>query len=248
MPTLPQRLKPLTLCLSLKTADGIVLAADTRGTFSPPNGNYIVSDLIKTSTLAPGLAVAVAGDVPLINKYLQKAKREMGFSESRSLEAMMDDLKRKLRSYYEEDYPPSDLDPRDHLVTELLVACHGTFGGIPTSVVYTMSVNQSFMYVDRGNIQVIGEALHGGLYYACRFYHKGMSTKEASYLAYFCICEVAALDPAVSPPATIWAIKNNSTVPLEQSEYDEFASEYTKAADTMKSWFRPHTISLTGKH
>lgn len=66
--------------------------------------------------------------------------------------------------------------------------------------------------------EAIGAKKHGGLYFAYRYHEKSMSSDQRQLLAYFCVREVAKLDPRVDVPVELVIVRDDSVGSLKPDE------------------------------
>ncbi|MFQ5662259.1 MAG: hypothetical protein ACE5HL_00300 [Terriglobia bacterium] len=221
-------------------ADGcVVLAADTRGIRVQDGMNYDRGRVSKLRSLGDGCAEGITGDLCLMGQLLDDAKsRGLGFGKAKRFSDTVYEFERTLRQMYEQKFGNAGVDPKERFPSSLLFAGHGVYGGERDCFIYTMHVQQNFAAVRQNEWDAIGQWLHGGCYYACRYYRPTMTEKEAAFLAYFCIGEVGKLDGTVGLPVDIMILRDNSVQSIPGQWSEEFKSKYEAAHDKMESWFR----------
>ncbi len=229
----------MSLVMAFEALDGVVLAADTKGIGMLDGMNYDMGQASKLRQLGNG-AVGMTGDLNLLEAFLNKAERQgISFTQEKRFDDTVSELSGTFRSFYKADRGDKDYrEIEKHTPpTELILVGRGEYGGEKRNFIYSMSLNQDFAIRPEKHWYVIGQWLHGGCYYACRYYRTTMDLKRVAFLAYFCINEVAALDGTVGTPVDLLVLRNNSPEPVPQDWINEFEQKYREAHKQIEKWF-----------
>src|SRR5260370_36547 len=110
----------MSLALGVKTREGVVLAEDSRVIRSPEGMNYSEDGVSKMRMFGEGCAVAITGDVALMNLYLDRAEQERKvFRPEQSVGETILELRELFRTSYRESFP-DEPNPEKHMPTTLL--------------------------------------------------------------------------------------------------------------------------------
>ena len=222
----------MSLVIALKATDGVVLAADTRVNSINDGMNYAVDSVKKIVQFGSNAAVGITGDVRLMLDFLDEAKqKELIFVGGLSPSKRITEIAACRREFCQDRCGKRSLQDSPLDDTSLTVV-----GQMPDSGGFIWTIGPTGD-VRSHDWSVCGQEFHGGCYYLCRFYRTEMDIKEASYLAYFCICEVASLDGAVGLPAEIWKSIGGTMGPIEESWMQEFSRRHDEAHEQMQRWF-----------
>jgi 20S proteasome alpha/beta subunit len=210
----------VTLLVALKGEDGLVLAADSRGTFGDPRGITAQNDSQqKANILAPHVAVLQAG-VGEIGTLI--VKEVVGLVEAQNLDGVtpaMNLLRERARQNYQDWFPSLDAIPAPQLVAtgeaasrpDLAFVIGGyepiVEGAEPTPALYHLLSGLDFapMLADYG-FAVQGVAQYA-LYLLNRLYEQDRTVQELSALAVYVITETASQDGKVGGPVQVVTVK-----------------------------------------
>lgn len=225
--------------MAFKADNCVVLAADTRGLRQEEGMNYERGTVSKLRLLGDGCAVGITGNLGLMGQLLDEAKnRGVAFGKEKGFSDTVYDFEKTLREIFQQGFGNTGVAPQNSFPSSLLFAGHGVYGGQQDAFIYTMHLQQNFAALRQHEWDVIGQWLHGGCYYACRYYRPTMTDREAGFLAYLCISEVAKSDPSVGPPVDMMILRGNSTEWVREEWLEEFRFKYEAAQNKMQSWFR----------
>jgi 20S proteasome alpha/beta subunit len=229
--------RPMSLALALKVRDGVVLCEDTRVVRHPEGMNYAENGFSKLRMFGDGCATAIAGDVTLMSRFLQKAEKEgKAFSHTRLISETIAELEQFFWKRYREEFPNCS-DPRDHSITTVLFVGHGTFADQRQSFIYRMELNENFIFREEPTFSPAGQHKHGGLYYVNRFRRDDMTVKEAAFLCYLSVREVSSLDASVGPGVEIILCQDDGAHWAPGEWLEEFGLRHENAHLQMTNWF-----------
>lgn len=231
--TLPMTGERMSLVIAVKATDGAVLAADTRVNSINDGMNYAVHGVKKIVQFGRNAAVGITGNVRLMQDFLDEAEQKKTFFVGEvSLSKRITEIAAHLREFCKDRCGISSLQDMPLKGTSLTFV-----GQMPDDQGFILGIDPKGNVGSRDRFHVCGQDSHGGCYYLCRFYRSEMDTKEASYLAYFCICEVASLDGTVGLPTEIWRSHKGTMEPVAESWMQEFRRRHHEAHEQMHRWF-----------
>jgi hypothetical protein len=199
--------------------------------------NYTEEGFSKLRLFGDGCAAALTGDVTLMAHFLMRAERgRKAFRRDKAPAATIRELEGFFRKLYRDRFP-DEPNPRDHATSTALFAGHGAFGGQRSTFIYRMELNEYFFFREESRHAPAGQHKHGGLYYLNRFYREDMTLKEAAFLAFLCIREVASLDGSVSPEVEIIFCSDSGATRADQQQLGEFRIRHENAQLQMRNWF-----------
>lgn len=219
---------------------GVALAADTRGTSQHNGMNYEYAGLSKARVFGKNGVVGITGDVPLMMEFLQDAEeaKSLLFTPERSPRETVELLGEHFRGLYEKRFGPKGWDIPSDFPTTLTFAGDSEYRGERQTFIYEMSVGGFFGGHPQPKFGASGQSIHGGCYYLHRLQHLKLSLKDAAFLTYFCICEVAALDHAVGLPVEVFTVKDGLATPISEEWLKEFGEQHQRAYEQIQGWFQ----------
>lgn len=206
----------MTLLVALKGTDGLVLAADSRGTFGDPQGVTAQNDSQqKAHTLAPRVGVLQAGASEVGALIIQNASEEVEASSLDGVTPVMEQLRKTARGSFDEWFPSVPAIPPPQLaamgqvaarpLVAFIVAGYESDGKDPK--LYQLVSGQDFapMLHDYG-FAVSGVAQYA-LYLLNRLYEPDRSIQDLQSLAVYVITETASQDGKVGGPVQVVTVK-----------------------------------------
>jgi 20S proteasome alpha/beta subunit len=210
----------MTLLVALKGNDGLVLAADSRGTFGDPRGITAQNDSQqKANVLAPHVAVLQAGAGEIGTLIVREVTSLIEGQNMDGVTAAMNVLRDRARQSYQEWFPSLDAIPAPQLVATGQAASRPdlafVIGGYepivegvdPTPAIYHLlsGLDYAPMLADYG-FAVQGVAQYA-LYLLNRLYEPDRTVQELSALAVYVITETASQDGKVGGPVQVITVK-----------------------------------------
>lgn len=240
----------MTLLVALKGTDGLVLAADSRGTFGDPRGVTAQNDSQKKAhILSTHAALLMSGAAELGSNVLLRYAR--GDSPD-GVTAVMEAFRAVARQSYAEWLPhmppavPQGVPalPRPDLGFIVAGYDEADEGGKPEARIYTLMSGLDFAPM----LHEYGFALQGvaqyALYLLNRLYEPNRTLPELSALAVYAVTETASQDGKVGGPVRVITISPTdgcSELPLESVE--KIISENTRRSESLKMSFYRHKVS-----
>jgi 20S proteasome alpha/beta subunit len=207
----------VTLLVALRGQDGLVLAADSRGTFGDPSGTTAQNDSMKKAhILAPHVAALAAGSGEVASLLILEATKTVGAMDG--VTPVMEHLRDTARTKYNEWFPTvAAIQPPALLMTgqapsrpglSFLVAGYEIAdGGVSDPKVYQLISQNDFapMLHDYG-FAVAGVPQYA-LYLLNRLYEPDRSVEELTSLAVYVITETASQDGKVGGPVKVVTVR-----------------------------------------
>jgi 20S proteasome alpha/beta subunit len=206
----------VTLLVALRGDDGLVLAADSRGTFGDPSATTAQNDSMqKAHVLAPHVAALSAGSGEVASLLILEATKSVGVLDG--VTPVMEHLRATARAKYNEWFPTvAAIQPPALLMTgqapsrpglSFLVAGYEMADGKSADPkVYQLISQNDFapMLHDYG-FAVAGVPQYA-LYLLNRLYERNRSVEELTALAVYVITETASQDGKVGGPVKVVTI------------------------------------------
>ncbi len=240
----------MTLIVALRGSDGIVLAADSRGTYGDPRGvTAQKNSMMKLHKLARHVGVLLSGDAGLGNQLLASWNGDRNASESAP--ELMERFRAHVRVTFGSWFPGfatqavqgSPIPVRPDL--RLLIAGFEYDGdGNPSeAVLYNLLSFYDFAPVRLDH----GFALDGvgqyALYLFNRLYREGYGSERLKHLAAYAITETASQDGKVGGPVRMATISPvDGYLPVTDEEVASILQQNTRRSDGLrKSFFGEET-------
>lgn len=189
----------MTLIAALHGRDGLVMAADSRGTFGDPRGLTAINDSqSKLFQLTKFVGVAIAGTAELANQLLAS------YLQQQHAASYVDDVLAEFRNFVRAKYQdwferfPLENRPFVHFLIAGMTSERGNQGKI-----FLLGSNMDFapQYTPQGFM--LSGIPQYAIYLLHRLYSPGMSRKHLIALAAYVIAETATQDPKVGGPIRI---------------------------------------------
>ncbi|MGH2635752.1 MAG: hypothetical protein ACRDHU_06380 [Actinomycetota bacterium] len=206
----------MTLLVALKGQDGLVLAADSRGTFGDPSATTAQNDSMqKAHVLAPHVGALSAGAGEVASLLILEATQAIGVMDG--VTPVMEHLRSTARNKYGEWFPSVPaIQPPALLMTGqapsrpgliLLVAGYEMVGdkGAEAKVYQLQSQNDFAPMLHDYGFAVAGVPQYA-LYLLNRLYEPNRSIQELTALAVYVITETASQDGKVGGPVKVITI------------------------------------------
>jgi len=205
----------MTLLIALKGRDGMVLAADSRGTFGDPRGVTAQNDAQKKAhILSPHVAVLSAGSGEVGALVIDLVKQQVAAQGADGVTPVLDILRETVRTQYNNWFPsippiqPVPLIQSGQIAVrpDLAFIVGGyELDGIPRIFGLGSLFDFSPMLHDYG-FAVQGVAQYA-LYLLNRLYEAGRAVEELTPLAIYVITETASQDGKVGGPVNVVTVK-----------------------------------------
>jgi 20S proteasome alpha/beta subunit len=244
----------MTLLVGLVANDGIVMAADSRGTFGDPRGITAQNDAQqKANILSPKVAALVAGTGALGDLVLDEVKVLVAQAGEVTATPVMNVLRSTVKARYDDWFrsvpaiQPQQLAATGQVAQRpdlaFVVGGHEV-DGMPRLFQLASQFDFAPMVVNHG-FAVAGVAQYA-LYLLNRLYQKNRSLSDLTALAVYVITETASQDGKVGGPVRVVVLRPDSDAEMLSPEAvvgidSENASRATALRD---SFYRQEVINL----
>ncbi len=205
----------MTLLIALKGSDGMVLAADSRGTFGDPRGITAQNDnQQKAHILSRRVAVLMAGSAEIGSLIIDLVKQQIGSQNTDGATQVLGVLRDITRAKYTEWFPSIQAIVPPMLVQTGQAAARPELafivGGYETDGTPKIFGLGSFMDFSP-MLHDYGFAVQGvaqyALYLLNRLYEKDRTVEELTALAVYVITETASQDGKVGGPVNVITVR-----------------------------------------
>ena len=205
----------MTLLIALKGSDGMVLAADSRGTFGDPRGVTAQNDAQqKAHILSPHVAVLVAGAGEVGALVIDLVKQEVTAKVADGVSPVLNILRDTVRTQYDQWFKSIPAIQPIQLIQTGQVAVRPDLAFIvggyePDGTPRIFGLGSLFDFSPM--LHNYGFAVQGvaqyALYLLNRLYESDRTVEELSPLAIYVITETASQDGKVGGPVNVITIK-----------------------------------------
>ncbi|MDA8301939.1 MAG: hypothetical protein M0005_10435 [Actinomycetota bacterium] len=205
----------MTLLVGLAASDGIVMAADSRGTFGDPRGVTAQNDAQqKAHILSPKVAALVAGTGALGDLVIDEVRATLATNGAVDATPVLFALRTAVKSRYDEWFASVPaIQPQQQAATgqvpvrpELAFVVGGhDANGTPRLFQLASQFDFAPMVVNHG-FAVAGVAQYA-LYLLNRLYEKNRSLADLTALAVYVITETASQDGKVGGPVRVVVLR-----------------------------------------
>lgn len=225
----------MTLIVSLRGKNGLVLSADSRGTIGDPRSlTAINDDQIKLFRLSKYCGVGISGSSEFAAKVLDELKNEI--NDSDLADAVLKTTREVARRLYDDWFEKFPLEKRPSMT--LTVVGYDKNGDDFVPRTYLLVSHSDFA----PHLFPTGNCLAGVPQYAVyllhRLYDPQMDVADLSRLAAYLISETATQDPKVGGPIRIATItESDGFRQLDANEVREIMRKNNEQTEQMKQSF-----------
>lgn len=205
----------MTLLVALKGHDGLVLAADSRGTFGDPRGVTAQNDAQqKAFIVSPNVGVLIAGSGEVGSLIIEEARKKIAAENADGVTNVRDLLRNHVRDRYQEWFPSVPAIQPQALVQAgqaasrpdliFIIAGYDKLGPAPSIYQITSAFDFNPMLHNYG-FAVAGVPSYA-LYLLNRLYQANRSAADLAALAVYTITETASQDGKVGGPVQVITI------------------------------------------
>ncbi len=192
----------MTLVVCMKAADGIVLAADSRGTIGDPRGLTAITDTqIKIHQLGKwGLAMAGASEMGAV--LLDELQKNTSIGQSANIDELTHLVAEQSRENFTKWF--GSISPENRPAVLMTLAGYRFANDkVPEPMIYMLTSQFNFA----PQLFTHGPCMSGipqyAVYLVHRYYDPGILLENAKALAEYLISETASQDPKVGGPIRI---------------------------------------------
>jgi len=245
----------MTLLVSLRGTDGLVLAADSRGTFGDPRGVTAQNDAQqKAHILSPHVAVLAAGSGELGALVIKNVKEQVAAGGIDGVTPVMNVLRDSVRTSYNEWFQsvppmvPPAMAATGQLATrpDLAFLVAGFEIDKQSALMFSLPSAVDFApMVHNYGFAVQGVAQYA-LYLLNRLYEDDRSVAELEALAVYVITETASQDGKVGGPVNMITIRpDEGCKSLEPATVVEIQASNESRSQALRDSFYDRTGSET---
>lgn len=240
----------MTLLVALKGEDGLVLAADSRGTFGDPRGVTAQNDSQqKAHVVADHAAVLAAGagelGILIVNGVAEQVKQ----AGADGVTPVVDELRRLARERYKEWFPSlPPVQPPPAVAQQIaarpdisfIIGGYDRDAGGSFTIPKIYSCHSSYDYPPM--LHDYGFAVAGvpqyALYLLNRLYEEERSVQDLTALAVYVITETASQDGKVGGPVRVVTVKpDEGCTLLDAAEVERIAEDNENRAQSLRDSF-----------
>lgn len=230
----------MTLCVALKTGEGLILASDSRGTIGDPRGLTAISDdQEKLAQIGARCGLAVSGASEIARTLVDGIKDKYSVAGlPDNIEEVVGILHTELLDSYVKWFgrrtwlPPQPVLDQRPVIMAVVAGYKNGEGQI-----WSLNSQVDFVPMKHHDSAMIG-VVNYAVYLKHRFYDKAMGLDSGKSLVSFLIAETASQDPKVGGPismATITATEGYQLVDKDEVERIVTANEQQSAG--LREWF-----------
>jgi 20S proteasome alpha/beta subunit len=235
----------VTLIVALKGLDGIVMAADSRGTYGDPRAVTAQNDsMIKLHQLSRHAGLLMAGDAGLGNQLLASwpGDRAASIPTPTLMESFRQHIRNQYGAWFQgfaiQQVHGSTLPVRPNL--SFVIAgydCDAT-GKASTPTLYNLSSLYDFAPVRLDHGFALDGIAQYALYLFNRLYRDGYSTEKLKSLAAYAITETASQDGKVGGPIRMATISpDEGYIEIPPTDVDALITQNESRSDALRRSF-----------
>ncbi|HZE72156.1 MAG TPA: hypothetical protein VE135_21825 [Pyrinomonadaceae bacterium] len=228
----------MTLILSLKGKDGMVLAADSRGTIGDPRGLTAINDsYTKLFKLSDHCGIAVAGASELAAKLVDELRVTLNQGKQTWADAILQETRKLMRARYDDWFSKFKLEDRPN-VNVIITGYHKDKQNtvIPRTYLLASPLDFAPQLSPKGNM--LAGVPQYAVYLMHRLYNPAMGVANLTRLAAYLISETATQDPEVGGPIRMASITETAGFrELETSEVLEIIEVNEEQNTKLRNFF-----------
>lgn len=227
----------MSLVVTFKAKDGIVIAGDSRGTIGDPRGLTAIADVHrKIFKLSPFVGVSAVGAAELASALLDKMEAKLSSEGKVYIDDVIGSFRQHVRGLFNEWFQQFPIDKRQGVLFAL--------GGYRANddqkepMIYMLASQADFA----PHLYARGACMIGVPQYATylfnRYYDPEMTKEEAAALSVYVISETASQDPKVGGPINVAIIEPETGYrELDEKEVDAILARNERQNERLKKFF-----------
>lgn len=229
----------MTLIVTLRGTDGIVMAGDSRGTIGDPRGLTAINDTYqKIFRLSGFCGLGISGASELAMKLIDEIQNRIVQANMKFTDPILDETRKIVRNRYHEWFEKFKLEDRPGL--HLLIIGYQKSKQAPDMMprTYLLSSQMDFapQLSPNGNM-LIGVPQYA-IYLMHRLYNPKMTVANLTLLTAYLISETATQDPKVGGPIKIATITPaEGYKDLDETDVDDIMRRNEEQNDKLKQFF-----------
>jgi 20S proteasome alpha/beta subunit len=223
----------MTLAVAIKASDGIIIAADSRGTIGDPRGLTAVNDTQQKLFQFGTCAVAISGAAEMTLSLLD-ALSSQRLSNPKDIDEAVASFTHAANIY--DSWLTAVKEEHRPFIAVLLAGYRSAAPTIP--MIYLLTSNTRFAPQLSGAYPMMVGVPQYAIYLSHRYYDPGINMDSAAALAEYLITETASQDPKVGGPVRIAKVTAAGYRPLTDSEVAALKKRNQRLNAKLKSFFR----------
>lgn len=223
----------MTLAVAIKASDGIIVAADSRGTIGDPRGLTAVNDTQQKLFQFGTCALAISGAAEMTLSLLD-ALTKQGLSNPTDIDEAVASFAQGANIY--DGWLAAVKEEHRPFMAVLLAGYRKTAPTVP--MIYLLTSNTRFAPQLSGGYPMMVGVPQYAIYLSHRYYDPAMTMDNAAALAEYLITETASQDPKVGGPVRIAKVTPAGYQPLTDTEVLALKKQNQRLNDKLKSFFR----------
>lgn len=227
----------MSLIVALQGKDGLVIAADSRGTIGDPRGLTAINDSqVKLFELSKFCGIGISGASEFAAKVIDDLHQQLSDNKKVYADDIMDDTRLLVRRLYDDWFEKMPLEKRPAMT--LTVVGYHKEGSEKKPRTYLLASHSDFA----PHLFPKGNCLAGipqyAVYLMHRFYDPEMKVNNLVRLAAYLISETATQDPKVGGPVRVAKImKTDGYKELPPEEVDSIVEKNNQQSEKLKRSF-----------
>ena len=239
----------MSLAVAIEASDGIVLAADSRGTYGDPRGLTVVNDTNqKIYQLSPRTAIALVGQAETGASLIQHITAGLAATPSANVEAAAETIRTLGNQFFGQWFGPPHymMGPMGPVAVPRPDIWFVLIGYNSAGKPKILTLGSTLPFNFAPNLSTTGFAASGvvplAVYLLNRLYRRGLSIEIAKDLATYCILETASQDGKVGGPIRLAIARPNADISILS---DEEIAEISQRAGLHRETLRNSFLSST---
>lgn len=232
----------MTLIVGLRGKDGVVLAADSRGTIGDPRGLTAIDDThTKMFQLSKFCGLAVAGSSELAAKCVDDLQPILAKNKLEYTDSILNEMRKLVRKNYDDWFSKFKLEERPLVAFLLCGYERQVTAGAPSALIprtYQLTSQLDFAPMLMPNGNALAGVPQYAIYLLNRLYNPDMVVSNLVRLTAYLIAETATQDPKVGGPVRIATITpQDGYKRLDSSEIDSIIQRNNEQNERLRQFF-----------
>jgi hypothetical protein len=232
----------VTLVVCVKAVDGIVLAADSRGTIGDPRGLTAINDnqqkLFQLGRFGLGMSGASELGAALLDEI-----RKRGIADTGNVDEAVAQIMTTCADAYGAWF--RDIPPEKRAAVTMVVAGYRTLADASTEpLVYLLASPMNFAPMLMGAYPCLAGVPQYAVYLSHRYYRRDITVAQAKALAEYLIAETASQDPKVGGAIRMSLVTSERGYTfVAEEEVAQIADSNSRLNEHLRSFFMEERAS-----
>ncbi len=196
----------MSLVIAMKAADGIVMAADTRGTIGDPRGLTAIDDNYQKIFPMGHCGIGFAGTAEMGNTLLDELQKK-GLDNFKDIDTAVDAIRPEITNCFNDWF--QSIPPANRPAVLITLAGYRYSDGAEPEALLYMLVSQTNFAPQLFKDKCMAGVPQYAIYLVHRYYDDAITLDKAKALSEYLISETASQDPKVGGPIRIAEIRPN---------------------------------------